>query len=191
MKHKREDIITKGQEIFRKNGYHNTGVSEILKECGISKGTFYNYFDHKEDFGIACLKNYSSQVSKLIGTYMGFTSQPPSKRLSRYFEQLIKINQSEGSNNGCLLMNFATELAGNETAMANTVKEEFAGWIQQLTPTIEEAQKEGEISDQLSASVIARMLYYELYGGFVEMKALHSTNRMQHQIESLFRLLRN
>jgi len=191
MKHKREDIISKGQEIFRKNGYHATGVSEILSSCGISKGTFYNYFENKEEFGIACLKSYSSQVSKLIGTYTGFTSQTASKRLLRYFEQLIKINQKEGSNNGCLLMNFATELAGNETNMANVVRDEFAGWIRQLTPTVEEAQRQGEISDKLSASVIARMLYYEIYGGFVEMKALHSTNRMQHQLESMFRLLRN
>lgn len=191
MKHKREDIISQGQEIFRKNGYHATGLSEILSDCGISKGTFYNYFENKEDFGIACLKNYSSQVSKLIGTYMSFTSQSASKRLSRYFEQLIKINQNEGSNNGCLLMNFSTELAGNESAMAKTVREEFAGWIEQLTPTVEEAQRHGEISDRLSASVIARMLYYEIYGGFVEMKALHSTKRMQHQLESMFRLLRN
>lgn len=190
MKHHRKDIIAKGQELIRKNGYHATGVAEILTDCGISKGTFYNYFENKEDFALACLKNYSSQIKKLIDTYMSFTSQQPSKRLFRYFEQLIKINQKEGAENGCLLMNLATEMGGNSHAISHCARVEFDDWIHLLVPTIEQAQKQGELTDNISANVMARMIYYEIFGGFVEMKATQSTNRMQHQLENLFRLLR-
>ena len=49
-KHNIEDIIDKGSELFRKKGYNNVGINEILKECDIPKGSFYNFFETKEEF---------------------------------------------------------------------------------------------------------------------------------------------
>ncbi len=189
MRHPKESIINKGQDIFRKKGYHGTGLSEILKTCGISKGTFYNYFDSKEQFAIECLENYSLQIKKLITTYMSFTSQQPIKRIRHYFEQLIKINQNEGATGGCLLMNLSTELSNRHPLLSNKVRMEFEDWVGLLAPTIEVAQRDGSLTNKISAHAIARLLYYEIFGGFVEMKAIQSTNRMQQQLDNLFRLL--
>jgi AcrR family transcriptional regulator len=35
-------------ELFARNGYHNTSISQIAKEAGVSKGLLYNYFSSKE-----------------------------------------------------------------------------------------------------------------------------------------------
>ena len=35
-------------ELFARNGYHNTSISQIAKEAGVSKGLLYNYFASKE-----------------------------------------------------------------------------------------------------------------------------------------------
>lgn len=189
MKHKRETIVQQGQEIFRHNGYHATGVSDILNACGISKGTFYNYFNSKEEFAIQTLENYSEQIQKLIITYMSFTSMTAAKRLKRYFEQLIKINKKEGSTSGCLLMNFMVELSGNESAFAEATKKEFEQWISLLAPTVEEAQSNKEITKAFPPKQVAAFIYLHLYGDFARMKYTKSTNQMESQLRMVFELL--
>lgn len=44
----RAAILNKAQEVFRDMGYYGTSVSEITRRCGISMGTFYQYFKNKE-----------------------------------------------------------------------------------------------------------------------------------------------
>ena len=36
-------------EYFKNEGYENTSIQSICTTCGIAKGTFYNYFNSKED----------------------------------------------------------------------------------------------------------------------------------------------
>jgi AcrR family transcriptional regulator len=45
----RETIMEAALELFAHYGFHNTSISQIAKEAGISKGLLYNYFDSKED----------------------------------------------------------------------------------------------------------------------------------------------
>ena len=37
--------------MFMEQGYHGTGIQEVVDKVGIPKGSFYNYFKSKEDFG--------------------------------------------------------------------------------------------------------------------------------------------
>ncbi len=45
----RRRIIEKAIELFSSKGYHGTQISDIADSLGISKGTFYIYFEHKQD----------------------------------------------------------------------------------------------------------------------------------------------
>ena len=45
----RAAILEKAQEVFRDLGYYQTSVSEITRRCGVSSGTFYQYFKSKEE----------------------------------------------------------------------------------------------------------------------------------------------
>ena len=45
----RRKVIEKAFELVRKYGYDEITVNQICKACGVSKGTFYHYFDSKKD----------------------------------------------------------------------------------------------------------------------------------------------
>jgi len=45
----KENILKRAMELFIKQGYHATSISDIAKEAGISKGLLYNYFKGKEE----------------------------------------------------------------------------------------------------------------------------------------------
>ena len=46
---KKEAIVVASIALFVKKGMEKTTLSDILKEAGISKGTFYHYFSSKDD----------------------------------------------------------------------------------------------------------------------------------------------
>jgi len=58
----RERIVEKATDLFRRRNYHSVGLSEILRSCGTSKGTFYFYFESKQELCEACIN--------LLGTMM-------------------------------------------------------------------------------------------------------------------------
>ncbi len=46
---KQDKIINVAQTLFYQKGYERTSVNEIIKKIDIAKGTFYHYFNSKED----------------------------------------------------------------------------------------------------------------------------------------------
>ncbi|WP_224971270.1 TetR/AcrR family transcriptional regulator [Acinetobacter oleivorans] len=48
-------VINKSIHLFHHRGFHTVGVDRIVKECEITKATFYNFFHSKERFIEICL----------------------------------------------------------------------------------------------------------------------------------------
>ena len=57
-KESRQHLIECAAELFWKNGYSATGISEILKQTGLPKGSFYFYFKSKDDLATAVTEYY-------------------------------------------------------------------------------------------------------------------------------------
>jgi AcrR family transcriptional regulator len=55
-KSKRDEIVEVAGQLFYEQGYGATGVAQIIKACGIAKGTFYGHFKSKEELGVAWLQ---------------------------------------------------------------------------------------------------------------------------------------
>jgi TetR/AcrR family fatty acid metabolism transcriptional regulator len=49
-KEKRERLIKAGTNLFSHGGYFSTTIEDITSEAGVAKGTFYLYFDDKQQF---------------------------------------------------------------------------------------------------------------------------------------------
>ncbi|MBS4204421.1 TetR/AcrR family transcriptional regulator [Lederbergia citrea] len=60
---KRKEIIESAIKLFAENGFYNTSVQDIVTDCAMSKGAFYNYFSSKEELHIAIFQYYFEQMS--------------------------------------------------------------------------------------------------------------------------------
>ena len=67
----RESLLNEGVALFMGQGYHGTGLQEILDAVNVPKGSFYNYFDSKEDFGGKCYpalyRSIYCTISRIFG----------------------------------------------------------------------------------------------------------------------------
>ncbi len=104
-------LIQKGREFFGKYGLKKTSVTELTKAAGIAQGTFYNFYDSKEDlyFEILELEQLNNEqflediltsshstkeiIRKIIkGTFELFENNPIIRRLyeSHDYELIIR-----------------------------------------------------------------------------------------------------
>ncbi|GAA0594787.1 TetR/AcrR family transcriptional regulator [Virgibacillus siamensis] len=52
---KREEIFNAALRLFSRNGYSKTTIKDISEEAGVSFGTVFTYFEHKEALFHACV----------------------------------------------------------------------------------------------------------------------------------------
>lgn len=52
---------------FGERGFHDTGITQITQRAGVALGTFYTYFDSKEEVFRALVRDLSAQVRDTVG----------------------------------------------------------------------------------------------------------------------------
>lgn len=63
----RERLLTAAQRLFRKRGYHATGLSDILEAALAPKGSLYHHFPGgKEAIGVCVVEKISSGLLSLL-----------------------------------------------------------------------------------------------------------------------------
>lgn len=79
---KRKKILDKAWELFRKNGYEETKVEDITRELGVSKGSFYTYFETKYELLYEILEKIRKENAERINEIN--VNQAPDKILEAY-----------------------------------------------------------------------------------------------------------
>ena len=169
-KHNIEDIIEKGTELFRKKGYNNVGINEILKACDIPKGSFYNFFETKEAFAEQVIEKYGKNSLSMISNALSDQRISPLKRLKGLYAMLIDVNEQDGFNGGCLVNNLSSEVGGFNDQISMATNRSFNTWVQEISKCVQEGQSKGEIIDSMSALDIAEYLHAGISGAFSRMK---------------------
>jgi AcrR family transcriptional regulator len=72
---RRQEILAAALRCFARNGFHNTTITDVVRESGVSQGTFYLYFETKDDV-IAALADDRSQGDALINAIAGAEADP-------------------------------------------------------------------------------------------------------------------
>lgn len=63
---RRQQLTQCATEWFARHGYHNTKVSDVVKSAGVSQGTFYWYFQSKEQLAVEIIEIGKDKLTKVI-----------------------------------------------------------------------------------------------------------------------------
>jgi len=179
LKHNKSEILLQGISLLRQQGYHHTGIKDILNACGIPKGSFYNFFKSKEDFASQALHLYGNSILQLIQKFSRNEDLAPLERLQQYFELLIRANEEEEMRYGCLVMSLSSELAGYNDHFAEQTQIIFGQWIQELAYCIELGQNDGSVRMDYLASDLAEFLYTAVFGSFARSKSIRNSQSLK------------
>ena len=84
---RREEILDAAQRIFAERGYHETGIADIAAELGIGHGTFYRYFDNKQDIAAQVLERAIMEIAAALSD----EDPAASNTVDEYREQTRRI----------------------------------------------------------------------------------------------------
>ncbi|EFF87495.1 transcriptional regulator, TetR family [Acinetobacter sp. SH024] len=65
-------VINKSIDLFHHHGFHTVGVDRIVKECEVTKATFYNFFHSKERFIEICLIVQKERLKEKVVSIVGY-----------------------------------------------------------------------------------------------------------------------
>ena len=183
--HNKAHIIAEGERLFRTQGYHNTGINDVLKACKIPKGSFYNYFVSKEDFAIQVVEFYGAYYKEQLEASLEKKHLSPFERLKLlYLVNTVEFYKSEGFTNGCLVGNLSTEVGGLSSMLAETLATQFNDWISYIAETIEEGQAKGVIVKKADPTQLAQYLHGNLFGALAQMKIERSIDPVVNAMET-------
>ena len=86
IKKTKDNILEKGLSLFEAKGYNATGIQEIADAAEIPKGSFYNYFSSKEDFGVAVINFYTEKHLLEWTTRINSNSQDNEKLIQVFLD---------------------------------------------------------------------------------------------------------
>jgi AcrR family transcriptional regulator len=62
----REALLLAGESVFSERGYHAGSVAEICHRAGLANGTFYRYFENKEEIFAALVERLQNAIRERI-----------------------------------------------------------------------------------------------------------------------------
>lgn len=78
MKDTKTILFNCGKELFSRNGFKDTNVSDITKTSGIGTGTFYNYYSSKEELFMEIYLEENEKLKKKIMKSVNMDQEPGS-----------------------------------------------------------------------------------------------------------------
>jgi len=170
----REALLDAGISIMLEKGYTNAGISEILQAVGVPKGSFYHYFESKEDFAIAIIARTGDVYAQRMSRIFGNSSLKPIDRLRKYFSEARADMVTKECRKGCLIGNLSQEMADQSESLRDALRTVLQNGRIVLTACIVEAQKNGEILNDRPAADLAQFIQSAWTGAMLLSKTQKS-----------------
>ena len=179
-------ILEAGAEIIHLKGFYHTGIQEILSAAEVPKGSFYNYFKSKEDFGLQLIDYFVEYYTHLSKNILEDSTIPPLERIRRLLLWFVEFFKSKDYAYGCPIGNLAQEMGDLSPAFRKKLKMALGSIVDIYSRLLAKAQREGELSQSLDVKEAARFLVSSWHGALVHMKAVKGPEPLENHIRFIF-----
>ncbi len=175
----KHNLLDEGVALLMRQGYHGTGLKEILDAVNIPKGSFYNYFGSKENFAAEVIVHYITPYLNQLNQYLDESEGNAVAALNRYIEESIAELERTDFKGGCLLGNLMGELSDTSDlcriALRNALNDYRNVWEEGLR----RGQTEKRIRADKSANEMADLWVNAWQGALLRMKIEQSTEPLK------------
>ncbi len=137
----KEILLDAAQRLMLAKGYTATSVDEICEAAVLTKGSFFHYFESKEDLGKAVLDRYVSSTYMAVQDAPFIKKSDPLQRVYGYIDFMINLSRDPKRKNGCLLGNFAQVLSDTHPDIRSQCAKHFTWWARTLKREMDETIK--------------------------------------------------
>lgn len=126
----RRRIMEAAAKTFRAHGAAGAGLTDVMREAGLTHGGFYAHFKSKDELIAAALK---AANSARIARFKDAVSQSPEKSaIGLAVDSYVNSRHREHPENGCSVATLGSELARENGAARHQMSENVTGWLETL-----------------------------------------------------------
>lgn len=168
--------------------FHSVGLNQILAAVAVPKGSFYHYFESKEQFGVEMLRHYASGATAYKRQMLldSNTEPDPLKRLDTFFNSMIGKIQENGGKCPCLIQKLASEVADFSEAMRDELATYYSDSVAITKQVLDEAVTKGLLPKNLDTPTEAALIH-DLWAGAQQRSAILRHTKPLHQALDLVR----
>jgi len=188
----RDELIELGVELFSQQGFHGTGLKEIVDAAGVPKGSFYNHFASKEAYVSEVIDAYSDELMTLFDDIVvAHAKRPPMERLREFHRAVVGVIASNKWRSGCLIGSLAGELGASSKTCAAALRRGTDEWLSRASALFAEGQERGEVRQDMTPTELASQAWNAWQGALLKMQFERSGDSLEETIDlSLDRLVR-
>jgi len=150
------ELYTAAVELFIERGYRDVDVTDITARCGVSHGTFYNYFRSKRDI----LESIQTRMAEELSVALAGERDPATFRCrTEYiaeFTDRVRGAVTYIAKNRELVSFAAIAAPGVDEKGYEAVLDAYDGFGAQVTAYLEVGRRQGWIRDGVDARIAGR-----------------------------------
>lgn len=151
---KRDRILRAAVEIFSRNGFFNSKVSEIARAASVADGTIYLYFKNKDDLLISLFEEKMGEVVTDVRRRIAAGGNALEK-LKIFIENHMDLLERESG----LVEVLQVELRQSTKFLKDYTPVKFFEYLEVISDILEEGKREGVLRADLNVSVARRAIF--------------------------------
>ena len=183
----KKKIINTAEKLLWNQGYEGASLNNVVKKAGLSKGAFFHYYPSKKAIAAEVLDSYAR--AHILGPLEKHLSASPDPKtaLFAWLEESFGAYSQWNYKGGCMLGNFALELADKDEELREQMKSIFLSWENLLVNAFRETAKEGKL--MMEPRQFARLIISMYQGILMTIKVHKDPNRASRDFQALAELI--
>ncbi|MEU3168352.1 TetR/AcrR family transcriptional regulator [Streptosporangium sp. NPDC006930] len=151
----RRQILDTAQTLFQRQGYHATGVNQILAEAEAPKGTLYFHFPGgKEQLAAETVTRAAQEWGRAIDDALR-QADDPATAISEITNLLSGFLQRSDFRDGCPLATVALEVAADSDQVQAACAHGYQHWITLIATHLREREIPDDTAEELAAFILS------------------------------------
>lgn len=180
----REQIVDTTCNLLEAQGYHATGLNQIVQDSGAPKGSLYYYFpDGKEELAAEAIQRSSERIAERIRINLA-AEVDPATAVRAFVEAIARGVEASGFRSGGPLTTVAMESATTNTRLNQACREAYT----RLQTAFAESLQAGAFPAE-RALALAEFIVASIEGGIILSRTYHSGGPLRRTARQLERVV--
>jgi len=167
----KQKLLDAAEELMLAKGYTATSVDEVCEAAGLTKGSFFHYFEGKEHLGRLVAERFFASRKQRFQSAPFRQKKDPLDRVFGYVDFLIEMSHSPEAGKGCLLGTFVQELSETHPKIRSVCAACLGEQAEFLKQDLEQAKVKYVPRARWSTQSLAEHMIAVLQGAIILAKA--------------------
>ncbi len=177
----KDRLLDAAQALMLTKGFAATTVDEICAAAKLTKGSFFHYFDSKDQLGKKLLERFCATMRQLHAA-CGDTESDPLKRVYAYLDNVMAMAQDPANSQGCLLGLFSQELCETNPKIQEACEQGFCEWSKALAHELAKAKARYAPKASIHPNELAEYIIAVVEGSMILSKAQKDRSVIQQNL---------